>query len=183
MGVQARSGISYNLRRKWYTDVYGGVVLPDFNASVYPGTAHRQQDPLPQPAGPRELLIARRSAARWTRPCLGWRYANENGGRSRVAWTTSESEPSWLSASRPASRSSSCRLETVRVGDDFGTAAVAYQVPLVLITCREGITDAHQAFETRDLTGQCSRGSVDLRDERARPRRCGYPRSPDVPRQ
>src|SRR5206468_3701816 len=57
------AGISYHLLPRWYADVYGGVWLFTANASSYPGTARREQDPLPSLQVHLSYTLARRTWA------------------------------------------------------------------------------------------------------------------------
>jgi hypothetical protein len=57
------AGISYNWRRNWYAEFYGGVWFFTANPTFYPGTSRSQQDPLPSLQGHLSYTFAKRTWA------------------------------------------------------------------------------------------------------------------------
>jgi len=124
------AGISWNWRRKWYAEIYGGVWFFTANTSFYPGASRREQDPVLSLQGHVSYTFARRS---WI-ALDGTRYA---GGDTRV-----DDGP-------PSARLDNSRVGAVvaigitdrqsikagynfgastRVGQSFRTVTAAYQV-------------------------------------------------------
>ena len=124
------AGISYGWRRKWYADLYGGAWFFTANPAAYPGNARREQDPLASVQTHVSYTFARRS---WAALDGTWYW----GGATRT------------NAGPPSTRLNNKRIgglvalgitsrqsikigynygASTRVGDDFGTVAVAYQL-------------------------------------------------------
>jgi hypothetical protein len=129
-GFKPEAGISYNWGRKWYVDLSGGMWFFSANSSFYPGTSRRQQDPLPSLQGHVSRTFARRS---WLALDGTWFW----GGGTHVndGPTTARMDNKRIGAvlalgltPRQSVKLSYSFGASTRVGENFGTAGLAYQV-------------------------------------------------------
>jgi len=122
-------GISYNWRKQWYLEGYGGVTFFTANSAFYPGQTLREQDPLISLQGHLSYTLARRSWAALQSTWYGGGATRSNGG----AWSARQESTRLgglvaigLTASQSIKLSYSYGA-SIRVGQNFGTAAAAYQ--------------------------------------------------------
>jgi outer membrane putative beta-barrel porin/alpha-amylase len=123
------AGLSHQVGR-WTFDVYGGVWLFTPNDSYFPGTAHRQQDP----------VIALQTHVSYALPRRTWLAFNGTwfaGGQTSVERAVSPDEQRnsrfGLTFSVPASGQQSIKFvystgATTRRGNDFNTFNVTWQI-------------------------------------------------------
>jgi len=128
--LKPEAGISYHVRPRWYADVYGGVWLFTANTSSYPGTARREQDPLPSLQTHLSYTLGRRT---WAALDGTWFWGG--GSRTNGGPVTARMNNKRIGAvlalgltPRQSIKLSYSFGASVRVGDDFGTAGVAYQL-------------------------------------------------------
>jgi hypothetical protein len=122
-------GVSYNWRRKWYAECYGGVTFFTDNTAFYPGKALREQQPLESVQAHLSYTLARRSWAALESTWFAGGASRSNGG----PWG-SRQESTRLGAllALGMTPSQSVKLSysygaSARVGQNFGTAAAAWQ--------------------------------------------------------
>jgi len=128
--LKPEAGVSYNWRRKWYADLYGGAWFFSANSSFYPGTARRQQDPLPSLQWHVSYTLAKRS---WVALDATWFWggASHTDGGPAVTRINNKRVGALLAVGitgRQSIKLSYSYGASTRVGDDFGTAGLAYQV-------------------------------------------------------
>ena len=129
-GFKPEIGASYNWRRRWYADLYGGVWFFSANPSAYPGTARRQQDPLTSLQAHVSYTLAKRS---WVALDGTWFWGGDshtNGGPG-VARMDNKRIGAVVAIGLTARQSIKVTYSdgaSTRVGDDFGTAGFAYQL-------------------------------------------------------
>jgi hypothetical protein len=124
-------GASWNVRRRWYADVYAGTWLFTANPEAFPaGTARRTQDPLGSVQGHLSYTFARRSWAAFDYTWFWGGATHTNGGppsarvnNQRVGGIVAIGLTPRQSLKFGYSYGASTRL-----GDDFGTASAAWQV-------------------------------------------------------
>ena len=129
-GFKPEVGISYNWRRKWYADLYGGVWLFTANPAFYPGTARRQQDPLTSLQAHLSYTIARRT---WAAVDGTWYWggASSTDGGPPSARLDNKRLGALLAVGLTARQSVKIVYSygaSTRVGEDFGTVGLAYQI-------------------------------------------------------
>ena len=128
-GLKPEAGISYGWRRKWYGDLYGGAWFFSENSSFYPGTSRRQQDPLSSLQGHLSYTFARRSWAALDGTWF-WGGASHTNGGPATARMDNKRVGVLLAigvTSRQSIKIGYSYGASTRVGDNFGTVAVAYQ--------------------------------------------------------
>jgi len=128
--LKPEAGVSYNWRRKWYADLYGGAWFFSANSSFYPGTARRQQDPLPSLQWHVSYTLAKRS---WVALDATWFWggASHTDGGPAVTRINNKRVGALLAVGitgRQSIKLSYSYGASTRVGDDFGTTGLAYQV-------------------------------------------------------
>jgi len=125
LGVSRPSG-------RWTFDAYAGVWLFTDNDTFYPGTAHRQQNPIVALQGHVSYTLARRA---WVAVDGTW----YSGGRSNVNGvdkldllrsTRLGATLSWPIGSRQSIKVSYSDGATTRFGGDFRTVGAAWQLVL-----------------------------------------------------
>jgi hypothetical protein len=129
-GFKPEAGISYNWRRKWYAELYGGVWFFSVNPSSYPGTSRRQQDPLTSLQGHFSYTLAKRSWAALDGTWFWGGDSHTNGGPA-VARIDNKRVGALLAIGLTARQSVKISYSygaSTRVGDDFGMVGVAYQL-------------------------------------------------------
>ena len=130
-GFKPEAGASWNWRRKWYTDLYAGTWFFTANPEAYPaGTARRQQDPLSSVQAHVSYSFARRSWAALDGTWFWGGAAHTNGGPG-IARQDNKRVGAMLAIGLTAKQSLKFGYSygaATRVGDDFGTAGVAYQL-------------------------------------------------------
>jgi hypothetical protein len=122
-------GISRVWRRKWYTDLYGGVWLFSANPSFYPGTSRRQQDPLPSLQGHVSYTLAKRT---WAALDGTWFWGGATRTNGEPASTRVDNKRIGALLALGLTPRQSIKLTysfgaSVRVGQNFRTAGAAYQ--------------------------------------------------------
>jgi hypothetical protein len=129
-GFKPEAGVSYRWRKKWYADLYGGAWFFTENTSFYPGTSHRTQDPLTSVQAHVSYTFARRSWASLD----GTRYwggSSRTNGGPPSARMSNDRVGALVALGVTARQSIKLGYSygaATRVGDDFGTLGVAYQV-------------------------------------------------------
>ena len=127
--IKPEAGVSYNWRRRWYTDLYGGAWFFSANSSFYPGASHRQQDPLPSLQGHLSYTLAKRTWAALDGTWFWGGGSHTNGGpaATRVNSKRIGAVMAVGLTPRQSLKLSYSFGASVRVGEDFRTAAIAYQ--------------------------------------------------------
>jgi hypothetical protein len=128
-GFKPEAGISCNWRRKWYADLYGAVWLFTANTAAYPGTSRRQQDPLASVQGHLSYTLARRSWAALDATWF-WGGASHVDGGPAVSRIDNKRVGAVLAmgiTDRQSVKLAYSYGASTRVGEDFGTVALAYQ--------------------------------------------------------
>lgn len=123
-------GLSYNWRRRWYADVYGGVWYFTANPSFYPGGSRRQQDALVSTQGHLSYTFANRSWIAFESTWYNGGASHTNGGPASTRLDNARLGA--LLALQVAPRQS-LKIgynfgPSARVGSNFETVAVAYQL-------------------------------------------------------
>jgi len=130
-GLKPEAGMSWNWRRKWYTDLYAGTWFFTENPEAYPaGTASRQQDPLSSVQAHVSYTFAPRSWAALDGTWF-WGGASHTNGGPGTARQDNKRVGALVALGLTASQSVKIVYSygaSTRVGDDFGTVGVAYQV-------------------------------------------------------
>jgi hypothetical protein len=129
-GFKPELGVSYRLRKKWIADAYAGAWLFTDNPSFYPGAARRAQDPLASVQGHLSYTIARRT---WAAVDGTWYWggsSSTNGGppSARMSNKRLGSILALGVTPRQSLKLSYSYGASTRVGDDFGTVGLAWQV-------------------------------------------------------
>jgi hypothetical protein len=124
------AGISYNWRRKWYTDLYGGIWIFSANSSFYPSDSRRQQDALPSLQAHLSYTLAKRT---WAALDGTWFWGGDTrtDGGPPMARMDNKRIGSVLALGltpRQSIKLSYSFGASVRVGQNFRTAGVAYQL-------------------------------------------------------
>ncbi len=129
-GFKPEAGVSWNWRRKWYTDLYAGTWFFTANPEAYPaGTARRQQDPLSSVQGHVSYTFARRSWAALDGTWF-WGGASHTNGGPATARQDNKRVGALVAlgiTTRQSVKITYSYGASTRVGDDFGTLGVAYQ--------------------------------------------------------
>lgn len=128
--LKPEAGISYGWRRKWYADLYGGAWFFTANPAAYPGNARREQDPLGSVQTHVSYTFARRSWAALDGTWYWGGATRTNGGppSTRLSNKRIGGLVSLGITSRQSVKIGYNYGATTRVGDDFGTISVAYQL-------------------------------------------------------
>ena len=130
-GFKPEAGASWNWRRKWYADLYAGAWFFTANPESYPaGTARRQQDPLSSVQAHLSYTFARRSWAALDGTWF-WGGASHTNGGPAVARQDNKRAGAVVAIGLSARQSVKVGYSygaSTRVGDDFGTLGVAWQV-------------------------------------------------------
>ena len=129
-GLKPEAGVSRRWRKKWYTDVYAGAWFFTSNPDFYPGHSKRTQDPLESVQAHVSYTLARRT---WAALDGTWYWgggSSTNGGPTSARMNNKRLGA--LVAIGVTARQS-VKLgysygAATRVGDDFGTLGLAYQV-------------------------------------------------------
>jgi hypothetical protein len=124
------AGISYNWRRRWYTDLYGGVWIFSTNSSFYPGSSRRQQDALPSLQAHLSYTLAKRT---WAALDGTWFWGGDThtDGGPPTARMNNKRIGAVLAVGltpRQSIKLSYSFGASVRVGENFRTAGIAYQL-------------------------------------------------------
>ncbi|MGH7741409.1 MAG: transporter [Candidatus Eiseniibacteriota bacterium] len=129
-GFKPEAGLSYNWSQKWFAEAYAGVWLFTENTSFYPGASKLKQDPLWSVQTHLVRTLARRT---WLALDGTW----YRGGATQVNGGTPSSRQEnariggvlALATTRSQSLKAGYSFgSSVRVGQNFGTASLAYQV-------------------------------------------------------
>jgi hypothetical protein len=129
-GFKPEAGISYNWRRKWYTDLYAGSWFFTANPSFYPGTVRRQQDPLPSLQAHVSYSFAPRS---WAAVDGTWFWGGGTRANGGPATSRLDNKRAGVVLAYGVTARQSIKLAysfgaSTRVGDNFGTVAAGYQL-------------------------------------------------------
>ena len=130
-GFKPEAGLSWNVRSRWYADLSAGTWFFTDNPEAYPaGTARRQQDPLSSVQTHVSYSFARRS---WAALDGTWFWGGASSTNGGPATARQDNKRVGAIVALGLTPSQSVKLAysygaSTRVGDDFGTAGVAWQV-------------------------------------------------------
>jgi hypothetical protein len=130
-GLKPEAGASWNWRRKWYTDLYAGTWFFTENPEAYPaGTVRRQQDPLSSVQAHVSYTFARRS---WAALDGTWFWGGESHTNGGPGTARQDNKRAGVTLAIGLTAQQSLKFgysygASTRVGDDFGTVGVAYQL-------------------------------------------------------
>jgi hypothetical protein len=124
------AGISWNWRRKWYTELYGGAWFFTANNSFYPGASERAQDPLTSLQAHLSYTLARRS---WAALDGTWFWGGDTRTNGGPATSRQDSKRLGAVLALGLTPRQSIKLSysfgaSVRLGQNFRTAGLAYQL-------------------------------------------------------
>ena len=129
-GLKPEVGVSWHVRPRWYADLYAGAWVFTANTEAYPGTSKRQQDPLSSVQAHVSYTFARRS---WAALDGTWFWGGATRTNDGPASARQDNKRVGAVVAIGVTARQSIKVAysygaSTRVGDDFGTLGIAYQL-------------------------------------------------------